>query len=203
MSERTDTPAPADAHADVVFDVGSADAYEKQRRIHRFLSQETRNHIIQVLLGHPSHLASITELDYFIPKSRSTIREQLDNLAERNIVSKYHHEPNEGTRGLPTDFWGPTEFGVELLYEYKYLRGVPIMRSLHDHTAVTAQVERHLNAPRPDLPAAVAESLEFEEVDVEESESASERIVALREESLFAENSSGKERSDSPIDELF
>lgn len=195
--------APADAHADTVFDVGSADAYEKQRRVHRFLSQETRNHIIQVLLGHPSHLASITELDYFIPKSRSTIREQLDNLADRNIVSKYHHEPNEGERGLPTDFWGPTEFGVELLYEYKYLRGVPIMRSLHDHTALTEQVERHLNAARPDLPEAVTDALEFDEIDVTESESAEDRRAALQEGSLFTDETPKEERSESPIDDLF
>lgn len=43
--------------------------FGQQQQIHELLSQETRHHIIQTILGHPSYLPSITEFGYYISKS--------------------------------------------------------------------------------------------------------------------------------------
>lgn len=146
-----------------VFDVDDAAPYETQRAVQRYLSQETRHNILQVILGHPAHLVSVTEFDYYISKSRSTISEQLADMARHEILAQYHHEPNAEVRDIPADFWGLTEFGVSLLEEYNYLRGLPIMRAAHDATHKTETVERHENAPRPDLPESVSEALDYAE----------------------------------------
>lgn len=162
--------APADPNAAEdnpsitrVFDIDDAAPYETQRTVQRYLSQETRHNILQVLLGHPSHLASTTELAYYIPRSRSAISDQLADLAEHRIITRCHHEPNAGSRDVPSNFWGFTAFGVALLREYNYLRGLPIMRAVHDATHKTVTVKRHENAPRPTLPEAVRDSIEYDE----------------------------------------
>lgn len=197
MSERTGPVNPSahadgpsrsgeDTHPDDVFGGDDISPYEKQRRVHRFLTQETRNHILQTILGHPEHLVSVTEFDHFVPKSRSTISEHLVALEEKNIIAKYLHEPNQEQRGLPAEFWGLTPLGVELLHEYKILRGVPIMRALTDHTYVTQQVKRHRDAPRPELPEAVAAALSYDEPDSSGILGESERVDTLRDSSLFA-----------------
>jgi len=56
--------------------------FEQQRQVHELLSQETRHHIIQTILGHPAFPPSITEFDYYISKAKPTIHEQLDRLQE-------------------------------------------------------------------------------------------------------------------------
>lgn len=191
-----------DVHIDAVFGTSNATPYETQRCISRYLSQETRHHIIQAILGHPHHLPSLTELDYYVPKSRSAIREQLDSLQEHTIVDKYTHTSNEGNRSLPADFWGLTPFGVELLFEYKYLRGVPIMRVLHDHTHKTDQVERHENAPRPSLPDTVSEALAYDEpdLDADDPQDLEETMAELRESSIFAEAAPPASGAETPTD---
>jgi hypothetical protein len=169
-----------------IFNIDDPAPYESQRTVQRYLSQETRHNILQVILGHPAHLVSVTEFDYYIRKSRSTISEQLDNLASHEILSQYHHEPNAEVRDIPADFWGFTEFGVELLEEYNYVRGLPIMRAAHDATHSTATVNRHEAAPRPGLPEPVSEALTYDEPaqpdDVADSSSRSE----LRERTFYA-----------------
>ncbi|USZ66894.1 ArsR family transcriptional regulator [Halorussus salilacus] len=136
--------------------------FEEQRRIFDLLSQETRHLIIQFVLGHPEHLVSLDELDYMIPKSKAAIGDQLDNLIEAGILDLYRYEPSEDKRDLPSKFYGLTERGVEILYEYKYLRGVPVARGLYENTRKSEQIERHENAPRPELPDAVREALSME-----------------------------------------
>ncbi|MFC6733911.1 hypothetical protein [Haladaptatus sp. GCM10025893] len=56
---------------------------------------------------------------------------------------------------------------MEILYDYKYLRGVPIARALYENTRKTEKVERHEAAPRPSLPTAVVEALTFDEPEFE------------------------------------
>ena len=99
--------------------------YELQRTVQRYLSQETRHNVIQVILGHPAHLVSVSEFAYYIPKSRSTIREQLADLASHDLLAQYHHEPNTEVRDIPATFWGLTPIGVTVLKEYNYLKGPP------------------------------------------------------------------------------
>jgi hypothetical protein len=194
-----------------VFEIDDAAPYETQRTVQRYLSQETRHNIIQTLLGHPSHLASTTELAYYIPRSRSAVSEQLTNLAEHKLITQYHHEPNADSRDVPTDFWGFTVFGVTLLGEYNYLRGVPIMRAIHDATHKTETVKRHENAPRSALPEEVHNALTYDEPDGPVSVDGEKTTLReLREQTFYAdaapENPSvlnDDAEGDRTLDELF
>lgn len=143
--------------------INESGPFEEQRRIFELLSQRTRHLIVQFILGHPEHQMSLDELDYMIPKSKAAISDQLDTLIDEGILALYTYEPSEGKRDLPSKFYGPTERGVEILYEFKYLRGVPVIRALYKNTKKTEKVERHETAPRPELPKAVREALSIDE----------------------------------------
>ena len=194
-----------------IFDVDDAAPYETQRTVQHYLSQETRHNIIQMLLGHPSHLASTTELSYYIPRSRSAISDQLGDLADHKLIAQYHHEPNADSRDVPADFWGFTEFGVILLREYNYLSGLLIMRAVHDATYKTETVQRHENAPRPPLPDSVHDAINYDEPDTPTDVADEETTLSeLREQTFYAdaapenpqvlnENADG----DRTLDELF
>jgi predicted transcriptional regulator len=144
------------------------DPFAEQREMRALLSQETRHLIVQCLLGHPHHLASLAELAYMIEKNDGAILDQLETLQEARLVDVYVHEPNKSTRDLPSRFWGPTERGVEVLYEHNFLRGVPVARAVYEETTKSAKIRRHETAPRPSLPAPVREALEFEEPPVDD-----------------------------------
>lgn len=136
---------------------------DRQREMMAVLSQETRHDVIQALLGHPHHLASEDELDYLVyDKSKGAVQDAIDTLVEADILGLYEHPPNENKRDYPYKFFGFTEYGIEVLTRFNYLKGVPFARALHEKTRMSPQVERHQNAPRPALPESVAEALEFE-----------------------------------------
>jgi len=145
--------------ADDAFD----DPFAEQREMRELLSQETRHLIVQCLLGHPHHLASLAELAYMIQKNEGAILDQLETLQEAGLVDVYVHEQNKSTRDLPSRFWGPTERGAEVLYEHNFLRGVPVARGVYEETNKSEKVRRHETAPRPSLPDVVQEALQFEE----------------------------------------
>ncbi|OIB55755.1 hypothetical protein [Natrialba sp. SSL1] len=129
---------------------------ERQRELMELLSQETRHSIIQTLLGHPELLASADELNHFIPsKSKKTVQEQLDVLVDAEILEIYEHSPNKEKRGLPWKFYGFTEYGVDILGDFNYLKGVPMARAVHQKTRKPEKIERHEAAPRPPLPEPV------------------------------------------------
>lgn len=139
------------------------DPFAEQRAMRELLAQETRHLIIQCILGHPHHLASLAELAYMIQKNDGAILDQLDTLQEAGLLNVYVHEPNESARDLPSRFWGPTERGIEVLYEHNVLRGVPIARAVYEETRKSEKVRRHETAPRPTLPEAVTDALDFDE----------------------------------------
>lgn len=139
--------------------------FEEQRRIYDLLSQETRHLILQYVLGHPAHLPSLDELAYMMPKNKAAVRDQLRVLADAGIVDRYEHPPNENARDLPSQFYGLTERGVDVLYEYNYLRGLPVARAIYDNTRLSEKARRHRDAPRPDLPAAVGRALTVDGAD--------------------------------------
>jgi len=141
--------------------------FAEQRRLFDLLSQDTRHLIVQELLGHPAHLMSLAELAYMTGKSQAAVTDQLETLVDAGILARYTHEPSEGTRDLPSQFYGFTERGVEILHEYKYLRGLPVARALYENTRKTERIERHEAAPRPDLPPSVADALTFDEPTVD------------------------------------
>lgn len=146
---------------------GFEDPFAEQQRMRELLSQETRHLALQLILGHPAHLTSLAELNYMIPKNEAAILDQLETLQEAGILDTYLHEPNASTRDLPSKFWGPTERGIEILYEHNFLRGVPIARAVYEETEKSERVRRHEDAPRPTLPKAVTEALEFDEPETE------------------------------------
>ncbi|WP_199174789.1 hypothetical protein [Halegenticoccus soli] len=77
------------------------------------------------------------------------------------VLCGFDHDREEWS--LTSQFYGFTKRGVEILHDYKYLRGLPVARALDENTRKTEKIERQESAPRPELPAAVAEALEFEE----------------------------------------
>jgi len=188
---------------------GGADVMpiEKQRRAHQFLTQETRYHIIQAVLGHPRHLATLDELEYLVPKNRSTIREHLDRLANKQVMVKYTYRGDEGTHTDPRAFWGFTNYGITLVDEYSYLRYVPVLRALQENLYLTDKIKRHRAAPRPDLPPDVSDALKIPPVD-DETAARIDDVLAGREHGggrLFdappiepADDGAGR-----PLDELF
>lgn len=180
----TDSDVPSVA---AVFGVDDSVPYETERTVQRYLSQETRHNVLQVLLGHPSHLASTTEIAYYVPRSRSAVSDQLADLADHEILTQYHHESNEDARDVPADFWGLTVFGVSLLAEYNYLRGLPVLRAVHDATHKTETVERHEECPRPVLPSAVEEALDGDERDAADVPGDDTTLADLREETFYAD----------------
>lgn len=136
---------------------------DQQRELMDLLSQETRHQIIQVILGHPAHLPSADELDYIIAdRTKKSITDQLDRLREAGIIEEYTYESNRSTRGLPWKFYGPTEYGVEVLGEFNYLRGVPMAKAVIKKTRTTEKIDRHMEAPRPSLPAVVRDALRLD-----------------------------------------
>lgn len=163
-----------------------------------------------MIIGHPHHLVSVTEFDYYVPKSRSTISEQLEDLASHKIITRYSQEPSVEVRDIPSDFWGLTAFGINLIAEYNYLRGLPIMRAAHDATHKTETVECHESAPRPTLPEAVITLLEFDEADEVDNADGENLISELREQTLYADAAPADPSvlnkdadSDRTLDELF
>jgi DNA-binding HxlR family transcriptional regulator len=133
--------------------------FEEQRRVYDLLSQETRHLILQYILGHSHHLVSLDEFAYLIPKNKVAIRDQLQVLTDEGIIDRYDHSPNEDSRDLPSQFYGLTEYGIDVLEEYSYLDGLPIARALYDNTRLSEKAKRHRDAPRPDLPPTVTRAL--------------------------------------------
>jgi hypothetical protein len=100
-----------------------------------------------------------------MPKNKAAIRDQLEVLSDNDIIDRYLYPPNEDARDLPSQFYGLTEPGVEVLYEYNYLRGLPVARALYDNTRLSEKSQRHRDAPRPELPGKVRDALTIDEDD--------------------------------------
>lgn len=182
---------------------------EQQRRAHQFITQETRYYILLALLGHPHHMASLDELEYLVPKNRSTVHEHLGQLQEKNIATKLRTENN--AQNEPGEFWAFTEFGIKMAYEYNMLRYVPVLRVVQDHLYLTDQIKRHRDAPRPELPEAVSVAFEVEDTPDMPDEFLPENQEELMENAQLFDappieanpELETAEDADRPIDELF
>ncbi|MFC6722890.1 ArsR family transcriptional regulator [Halobium palmae] len=129
--------------------------------MHEFLSHPTRHKILQIILGHPEHLTTVEELVYLTGEDSDAVRQQLETLQEAEIVEEYRLENTErlADDGVPTTFYSFSETGVRVIDRYKYLSGLPVMRALYDKTEMTERMQRHRDAPRPELPAVVSTAL--------------------------------------------
>jgi len=211
MSNRADSGRPADEESVPFADAG-ATPLARQRAVRQFLTQETRYAIMMAVLGHPDHALSLDELDYLVPKNRSTIVEHLEKFDAHGILTQYRYDGERRDANDPRLFWGPTAAGVRLLDEYDYLRYLPVVQALFGSVFLTQHIERHRAAHRPPLPAVVTDTLTIDPLDEGDAERVEQAVAAEQsaptrlfdappiEPDPDAETAAGADR---PLDELF
>jgi DNA-binding transcriptional ArsR family regulator len=106
--------------------------------------------LVQNILSHPEQLPTLKELDYVNPsKSKSTIREHLETLAENNIVEIVTLPKENRSRDLPHTFYGLTDEGRELLEKFDLLGAEETLGTMYEMLETTPEIEKYASAPRP------------------------------------------------------
>ena len=114
------------------------------------VTQETRFSLVQDILGHPSGLPTLKELDYVNPsRSQTTIRQHLQHLVDAGIVEKVELPEERRQNDLPYTFYGISEEGRRFLEEHRLLRAQETLQGIYDRVEKTAEIERYESAPRP------------------------------------------------------
>jgi DNA-binding HxlR family transcriptional regulator len=114
------------------------------------VTQETRFSLVQDILGHPSGLPTLKELDYLNPsRSQTTIRQHLQRLVEAGIVEEVELPEDRRRNDLPYKFYGISAEGRRFLDGHKLLRAEETLRAIYDRVEKTAEIERYESAPRP------------------------------------------------------
>ena len=138
----------------------AANPLDRQRALMMLLSHKTRHQIIQVILGYPAYLASEAELAYIIANQpEKTVTDQIPVLIKAGVLAEYRLESNKSIPNCPWTFYGLTEYGVEILRAFNYLKGVPFAQAVYEKTRKNSEIERHGNAPRPPLSDAVEDAV--------------------------------------------
>ena len=115
------------------------------------VTQETRFALLQDILGHPSELPTLKELDYVNPsKSQTTIRQHLQHLVDVGIVEEVLLPKDRRQNDLPYKFYGISESGRQFLKEHKLLRAQDTLREIYDRVEKTDDITRYESAPRPE-----------------------------------------------------
>ncbi|MDT3437475.1 MULTISPECIES: helix-turn-helix domain-containing protein [Halobacteriales] len=115
------------------------------------VTQETRFSLLQDILGHPSELPTLKELDYVNPnKSQTTIRQHLQQLVDAGIVMEVLLPEDRRQNDLPYKFYGLSESGRQFLEEHKLLRAQDTLLEIYDRVEKTDDIERYETAPRPE-----------------------------------------------------
>ena len=115
------------------------------------VTQETRFALLQDILGHPSELPTLKELDYVNPsKSQTTIRQHLQQLVDAGIIEEALLPEDRRQNDLPYKFYGISESGRQFLEEYKLLRAQDTLREIYDRVEKTEDITRYETAPRPE-----------------------------------------------------
>jgi DNA-binding transcriptional ArsR family regulator len=115
------------------------------------VTQETRFALLQDILGHPSELATLKELDYVNPsKSRTTIRQHLQQLVDAGIVEEVLLPEDRRQNELPYKFYGLSESGRQFLDEHKLLRAQDTLREIYDNVEKPDDIKRYETALRPE-----------------------------------------------------
>lgn len=127
----------------------SSDLNAVRKRLNT-VTQETRFSILQDILGHPSGLPTLKELDYVNPsRSQTTIRQHLQRLVEADIVEEVELPKGRRQNDLPYKFYGISEEGREFLTDHKLLRAEETLQTIYDRVEKTNEIERYESAPRP------------------------------------------------------
>jgi DNA-binding PadR family transcriptional regulator len=125
--------------------------FDSARERLNVVTQETRFALVQDIVGHPSGLPTLKELDYVNPsRSQTTIRQHLQRLVDAGIVEEVLLPEERRRNDLPYKFYGLSEFGRQFLEEHRLLRAEETLREAYDRVEKTAQIERYENAPRPE-----------------------------------------------------
>ena len=115
------------------------------------VTQETRFALLQDILGHPSELPTLKELDYVNPsKSQTTIRQHLQQLVDAGIVEEVLLSEDRRQNDLPYKFYGISTSGREFLKEHKLLQAQDTLRAIYDRVEKTDDIKRYETAPRPE-----------------------------------------------------
>lgn len=115
------------------------------------VTQETRFALLQDILGHPSGLPTLKELDYVNPsKSQTTIRQHLQQLVDAGIVEEVFLPEDRRQNDLPYKFYGISESGRQFLEEHDLLRAQDTLREIYDRVEKTDDIRRYETAPRPE-----------------------------------------------------
>lgn len=115
------------------------------------VTQETRFSLIQDILGHPEQLPTLKELDYVNPgKSRTTIRQHLQQLVDAGIVEESLLSENRRQNDRPYKFYGLSDTGRTFLEDHGLLRAEETLRAIYAQVEKTDAIERYETAPRPD-----------------------------------------------------
>ena len=115
------------------------------------VTQETRFALLQDILGHPSELPTLKELDYVNPsKSQTTIRQHLEELVDAGIVEQVTLPRDRRQNDLPYKFYGISESGRQFLKEHKLLRAQDTLREIYDRIEKSDDIIRYETAPRPE-----------------------------------------------------
>lgn len=114
------------------------------------VTQETRFSLLQDILGHPSELPTLKELDYVNPsKSQTTIRQHLQQLVDAGIVEEVLLPEDRRQNDLPYKFYGISDSGRQFLQDHKLLRAQDTLREIYDRVEKTDDINRYETAPRP------------------------------------------------------
>lgn len=114
------------------------------------VTQETRFALLQDILGHPSGLPTLKELDYVNPsKSQTTIRQHLQQLVDVGIVAEVRLPEDRRQNDLPYTFYGISDDGQQFLEDHKLLRAQDTLREIYDRVEKTDAITRYETAPRP------------------------------------------------------
>lgn len=130
-------------------DEASGDLNAVRKRLNT-VTQETRFSLLQDILGHPSGLPTLKELDYVNPsRSQTTIRQHLQQLVEAGIVEEVALPKDRRQNNLPYKFYGISEEGHKFLADHKLLRAEETLQTIYERVEKTEEIERYETAPRP------------------------------------------------------
>lgn len=124
---------------------------ESVRKRLNVVTQETRFALLQDILGHPSELPTLKELDYVNPsKSQTTIRQHLQQLVDAGIVKEVLLPDDRRQNDLPYKFYGISESGRQFLEEHKLYRAQDTLQEIYGRVEKTEDIKRYETAPRPE-----------------------------------------------------
>ena len=113
-------------------------------------TDKKRADIIADIVGHPSGIVSVEELDYMNPSlSDDAIRRHLNILANVGVVRKREFEPGERLRDYPYKFYELTEEAREL-FDRNGLFPQEAWQRQYQAVEKTARIREIEEMPRPD-----------------------------------------------------